>query len=68
VRDNGAGFDDAKFHEALEPFRRLHTAQDFEGTGVGLAICNRIVERHGGRLWARARPGEGATLYFTLGE
>ena len=65
VRDNGVGFTEAQVRELFVPFRRLH-ADRFEGHGIGLTIVRRIVERHGGRLWAEGQPGQGATFYFTL--
>ena len=68
VRDNGVGFDMADAHQLFQPLRRLPNALQVEGTGVGLAMASRIVNRHGGRMWAEAEPGAGATFWFTLGE
>lgn len=66
VRDNGAGFEPARAGELFQPFKRLDTSGRFDGSGVGLTIVRRIVERHGGRVWAEGRPGQGATFSFWL--
>jgi light-regulated signal transduction histidine kinase (bacteriophytochrome) len=66
VRDNGAGFDPQYASRMFSAFQRFHSVAQFEGLGVGLATCKRIVERHGGRIWAESTPGNGAAFMFTL--